>query len=143
MARTVLVVGQAPSSKGAPRGAFAGGASGRRLRELVPDFDRRCSAVNLLPDYHGPRNGRGDAFDLRRAREAAAALDLRRWRRVVLCGRGVAAAFGLSHVRPLCVVRIGRTAVLALPHPSPISLWWNSHRNVRRARTALERFLAR
>lgn len=139
MSGKIILVGQAPGSRGDPKQPLAG-AAGRRLAALANiDLDQfldRFERVNLL----GPqlKAGKGDAFDVRAARDKADALRLKwRGRKAVLLGRGVAAAFRLvpddyQWFKPLEVPPGVEVAVM--PHPSGISHWWNDSANVEAAR---------
>lgn len=117
------------------------GRCGDRLADLagmsVAEYLRVFDRTNLVRGYSGPR------LTARRAREAAD--ELRRslgGRRVVLLGRTVAAAFGLSRDAewfrwlPMSTEAGGPGVfrVVAAPHPSGLSRWWSDPLNVARAR---------
>lgn len=140
----VLVVGQAPSRDGSGRRRAFDGASGRRLETIIGwplrDLDGWVF-TNLLPSFPG-REGRGDAFPIREARRAAEGKRLRRLMRdvdaVVLCGRGVARAFGV-HEPFFCWTNYGAVTppMIVIPHPSGINRAWNDPEATRQARLIL------
>jgi uracil-DNA glycosylase len=143
----VLFVGQAPGPRsGASTRPFEGSYSGRRLASLLElsneDMLARHDFVNLLDEFPGKNDSnhpRGDAFPLRKAREAARRIaPTFAGRAVVLLGRNVVDAFELEidwfEWRPEL-----ESLVAACPHPSGVSHWWNSPLNVERARSFFRR----
>jgi len=95
----------------------------------------RLPGKNLLSEFPG-RQSKGCAFPIGPAREAA-----RRYKRgtpksvpLVLLGRRVSRAFGLSGTAPILewIEHEGR-AVMVFPHPSGINQWWNDPSNRKRA----------
>lgn len=137
--RKLLLVGQAPSARTEGLAAFSGD-SGRRIAKLLGDAQlaERVDAVNLLAWWPGRSlAGKGDAFPLADAREAATRELLGQHRVVLLAGRGVAAAFGVDADYFAWVRLYGRDAAV-IPHPSGVSYWWNQADNV----LAAARFLA-
>lgn len=117
------------------------GASGERLARLAgvgPEVLRdRFRLVNLLRYWPGPEpGGKGSAFPMGEAREAARRLGLADGS--LLCGRRVAAAFGLARAPYLEWVSIGARRVAVIPHPSGVCRWWNEPSNLRAARRFLE-----
>lgn len=101
-------------------GAFRAGPSAERLRRI--GLGSPCAAANLLP---GGPPGRWQAAE--RAAAARAARRLRadwgpRFSLVVLCGRQVAAAFGLARAPPGF---LSERRFLVIPHPSGRARWWN------------------
>ena len=139
-----MIIGQAPGQKG--NGEPLAGKAGRRLAALcglsLDAYLARFRRVNLLPTFPG-KAGKGDAFPLPAAREAARALlPALEGRRVVLLGGRVAAAFGL-HRAPLLVWQPFHGAWVAVaPHPSGLNRFWNDPRNVRRAQQFWRTFAA-
>jgi len=150
-----LVLGQAPPGprKSLPRGwrPLAGPAEQRLARlaglaspaELWTKFDRG----NLLSWYPGLKErsakqdvakgytkhqSDGDVFPQESARRAAAAVQLERYKCVVLLGNNVARAFGVRAGLMQAEVRDG-SRLLTFPHPSGVSHFWNDPANVRRA----------
>lgn len=123
----MLFVGQAPG-RGWKRGDKP--LHGSRLRALV---GRDFASVNLLPRWPG-KHGKGDAFDLKRARRAAARIErAHRGGLLVLAGHNVARAFRIrSSYFEIVPTRRGWLAVV-IPHPSGINRWWNEPVNRRRA----------
>lgn len=93
-----LIVGQAPSRKA---GQFRG-RSGRRLAALLgvehEKLEVLFDVVNLIPHFPG-KDGKGDAFPMNEARDAAKDLDV--WNRpfVLLVGKQVARACGVARPR--------------------------------------------
>jgi hypothetical protein len=134
--RRVLVVGQAPGRTGDPTRPFdSRRGSGRRLAELagVEAISDVADVVNVLDSWPGAAGQKGDRFPMGAARRAAARVDLGGYDRVLLIGRGVAAAFGVS--APFLVwfpLRGAEAAVV--PHPSGVNHWWNDGSNKERAR---------
>lgn len=144
-----VLVGEGPSGPVPPELAFQG-PCWRRLARLAgvgeEDLRQILDSVNLLAEWPGPGASKGTAFPLPAARAAAAALDLGRWRVVVLAGRRVAAAFAdLPHLDYLeRLARFPRGQVwMVLPHPSGVNRWWNDPGNVALASAALRDLLAR
>ena len=145
----LLVVGQAPSKTAGKVRAFDG-ASGERLARLLglslDAFLRNVDTRNLLGRWPGKHGGKyahrdkGDRFPISAARRRARALQKEihalRWPVVVLCGRRVADAFGVS-APFLGWERRGAIEVLVVPHPSGCNLWWNDRDNAAEARRAL------
>jgi hypothetical protein len=131
----IAIVGQAPGRTNGSRLAFDG-PSGERLARLAGfaravDLRRAARLTNLLVRWPGRGNGKGDAFPIAEAREAAWGVRLAGI--VLLAGRGVARAFGLGGARYFEWAAIGAARVAVVPHPSGISHWWNDPRNRRRA----------
>lgn len=127
-----LLLGESPSRDSDPLTPFSG-RSGDRLRallgrELEDVFDVR----NLLPAWAGPA-GKGSLWPRIEARHAALALLPEiEGRRVVMCGRRVASAFGVRPDVPfLTWLPLDRYAVI--PHPSGVVRWWNEPGNVEAA----------
>lgn len=110
---------------------------------------RHLDMRNLLQFWPGPVSGNGgerpdgrrrhggDAFPRTLAREAADRMlgDEDCWGRlVILCGRRVADAFGFpQEVGPLRWLHDMPFSMAVLPHPSPVSHWWNERENVVKA----------
>jgi hypothetical protein len=148
-----LLVGQAPSAtaqrlagNGVPRPFFGDGPSVRLLASLlsieVEDLMCVFELRNLLPKHPGCCK-KGDKFDSVQGKLAAHRLMGEcAGRRMVLAGRHVAKAFGMSSTPPLSVVVMPRGCLaLLLPHPSGVNLWWNSAENRRHAGQVLRRFV--
>lgn len=137
----LLVVGQAPSARTIGRPPLSG-PSGVKLARLVgaSALSDIAEPANLLPSFPGKR-GKGDAFPMGPAREAAQREAIG-GRVVVLLGRKVAEAFGLKGLPYLqwCRHRGGR--VVVVPHPSGVNRWWNEAANVAAAREVLVTALA-
>lgn len=161
-----IIIGQAPpASVGEGEGASFTPLSGlaeRRLArlagldpaELWQRFDRR----NLLSEFPGrlPEHTRhqrgsgyalhqssGDAFPMEPARAAAAALDLRRYRLVVLLGLRVAAAFKVKRASLLMLDEEALSCpLLIMPHTSGVSHFWNNAANVAAAEHAFRDAIA-
>lgn len=163
--RRVLLVGQAPGADGDVRPLT--GIMGVRLAELmgvcgtpgVPDdeaigvwFDR----ANVLDFYPG-RSGKGHAFPVGAARIAAELMlpEVKRYDRVVFCGKAVFEAFrtcgtGDESARRrkewrgwpmLTWHHLDRTGLAGswawMPHTSMIVTWWNDRENVEAAQAFL------
>ena len=132
------IVGEAPSMRTSR--PFAG-RSGDRLAELFGYESRAALAdswrlVNLLGYWPGPETtGNGSAFPAAEARAAAARIRLADGS--LLCGRRVAAAFGLVNAPYFAWRDVDGRRVAVVPHPSGVSRWWNDPENVARAREFL------
>jgi uracil-DNA glycosylase len=132
------IVGEAPSMRTSR--PFAG-RSGERLAELsglasLEALRDRFRLVNLLGHWPGPdASGKGSAFPMQEARSAAATLRLPSGS--LLCGRRVAAAFGLAAAPYFAWCDVDGRRVAVIPHPSGVSRWWNDPENVARARAFL------
>lgn len=159
--RKVVIVGQAPSKKGAAiqRAAIGGPVgdklmllAGRNLRGYVREFRR----LNLLQDYPG-RDAGTDSFPLSEARRAwsflAPNLNNRRvvflgnkvadiavpgWRAHGVC---VASSFYDETIIRLCVVNRRFMRYFVLPHPSGLNRWWNDPNRLRMAADAFRCFI--
>lgn len=136
----MLLVGQAPSRDSDPTRAFSG-RSGARLVRLsglsAEDFWTRVAAINLLDHWPGKRGPKGDHFRLVDARLAAVrimyAFDSAgdSFNYYVLCGRNVAAAYGLDHLD--WFVPYGVPPFVVIPHPSGANHVWNDHAIIQKA----------
>jgi hypothetical protein len=148
----VILFGQAPSRTAREP---LDGRAGDRLASLAGLASREqlgqvFALGNLLPAWEG-KEGKGDAFDLERARafaegwleECGAEFDL-----VVMLGWNVARAFDVhprvGYLRHFVmdVPAPDGFGMLPLegvvfPHPSGVSHWWNDGDNVDRARAFL------
>jgi uracil-DNA glycosylase len=133
----VIIIGQAPGRANDGGPAFLG-RSGRRLAELsgVPfqELSRVFDLRNLLKRWPGRSKGKGDRFPVRAARAAAlAAAPALKGRKVILVGRGVAAAFSGGEGRSeFFRWREGEGLPFeraTVPHPSGVNLWWNDPEN--------------
>lgn len=139
----MLLIGEAPSRTGDP-GAPLSGRIGQRLADLsgltLDEYLRATKRLNLFQQWHGAA-GKGSAFPLDEAREAAFAVRLKHFRmgqRVLLLGKRVASAFGMRQPDYLKWYEVGGVQVAVIPHPSGINRWYNSESN----RWKLCRFLA-
>jgi len=136
----IVLIGQAPSKRGDPAKPLEGKLIVSRLAGICGiDKEQYMAATeryNVLRRWPG-KNGKGDRFPMRQARRSARRLALRfGGRRVVLLGRSVAKAFGLT-IEYLKWANIGFT-VAVVPHPSGINRWWNGARNKAAARRFME-----
>jgi len=97
----------------------------------IPEYLNTFERINLLRDWPG-KQGKGDAFFLDEAKKVADRIQLK-GRMVVLLGKNVAKAFGVSQLPWMtwAELRDGRVAVL--PHPSGLNLWYNVLENSKRA----------
>jgi hypothetical protein len=98
---------------------------GLELEEYLRTFQR----ANLLDFYPG-KKGKGDAFPMTKATEAAKAFDPGEARTVILLGRSVARAFGLGRLDFFKHAEVEGRMWFAAPHPSGVSRWWNEPENV-------------
>ena len=142
--KALLLVGEAGGLFG--DGEPFGGRIGRRMSSLLgmsPDeFLRRVERVNLLARSPGRQPAKGHLFPLREASVSAASMPLT-GRVVVLAGKRVARAFGLTDPPWLTPVVLGRGEALCavMPHPSGIVRWWNDAGNADEASRCLRRML--
>ncbi|CAK8999762.1 unnamed protein product [Durusdinium trenchii] len=154
-----LVLGQAPPGprENLPRGwrPLAGPAEQRlgRLAGLsVQQLWQRFDRANLLAWYPGLKkrakkhsvsrgyklhSSDGDVFPMKQARQAAASMDLSKYRSVLLLGTSVARAFGLKG-KLLEVKKRDSTRLVTFPHPSGVSHFWNDKENRRKALKVLK-----
>lgn len=147
----VALVGQAPG-KGDPTTPLMGRA-GRRLSFLMgvgwPDeYVELFARVNLLDEYPGAREGKGDLFSVTDAREPAAEIvaliEAHGGGEVVLLGKNVAKAFGVVEADWLEMIDLtSKVRASIVPHPSGVNYWWNDKKNRRAAATHLRRVAAR
>jgi uracil-DNA glycosylase len=141
-----LIIGQAPARGNDGLLPFAG-QSGARLATLAgvgtsgDDLPPHFDLANLLDKWPG-KQGKGDAFDMDAAREAAADLTLKLQtaeepRFVLLMGRKVERAFGWSGLTYLDDNVWHGNDVILFPHPSGVNLWWNELDNRTAARKTI------
>ena len=140
----LLLIGQAPGRKGDPSRPLEGRIA-RKLAELagvsVEEWLRCTERTNLLREFPG-KAGKGDAWPKERASRLAEETKSSLVGRVVLLlGRNVARAFGLSDLPWLTWTEVFGARVAAMPHPSGIVLWWNSAENREKASTFLREVL--
>lgn len=142
-----LIVGEAPSKNEDPERPIEGRiglrlatCAGLTLPEFLAHFDR----VNLL-HVRQDTAAHGFPFDLGLATQAAAAI-----RRmftnemvVLLLGKRVAAAFGLSHADYFLQLSLNGPDIRVIPHPSGINRWWNDPKNMRSAEVFMENIVRR
>lgn len=142
-----IIVGQAPGPNTDPLEPLSG-RSGARLAALcgigLLDFLDGFDRVNLLPRFPGRAGGKGDAFPMAEAREAADRIRRETFcggRSVVMLGRNVAAAFAGTAIAPhftplawLGVPRVHGFRAAMCPHPSGVCRWWNHPANEDAAR---------
>lgn len=128
----IIMIGEAPGRFHKPGAAPLSGYA-RKLETLASleegSFARFFTTTNLLSYYPGEGAGKGSAFPQEEAKKAAeACLVLFRHRKVLLAGKRVARAFGLSlpYFKWIDFAE-GRTAVI--PHPSGVNRWYNERRN--------------
>ena len=162
-----IIIGQAPPAsvgEGAGEGFTPlSGLAERRLARLagleVDELWHRFDRHNLLSEFPGrlPKHARhqrtsgyalhqsnGDAFPMEQARAAAAALDLCRYRLVVLLGLRVAAAFKVKRASLLMLNEEALPCpLIILPHTSGVSHFWNDAANVAAAEHAFRDAIAR
>lgn len=131
----VLIIGQAPAAKDNPASPLSG-RSGRviadlmgiSLEEFLETFDR----ANLFNKFPG-KNGKGDAFDARRAKRNAHLLAnnnrIDEYKAIIILGKNVAKALGYRSDEWLEWQKFSRPWVVVIPHPSGINHWWNDKRN--------------
>jgi uracil-DNA glycosylase len=144
----LTLIGQAPNSSDAPSEPLAG-RSGLFLARLagvsLDEFLSVTSRVNLIKRWPG-KSGVGDRFPMREAREGVERLIVlgALWRRAVLCGVGVARAFGLTHPELFKWWPGGVGSYAVIPHPSGLNRMWNDSSVRRRGKAflveALENF---
>lgn len=152
--RKPLIVGQAPAKEGGHLVALDG-KSGDRLAGYMglpggrAQLLELCETTNLVDRFLG-KIGKGDKFD-----EAEASAKFWRMKRAgdfnerctVLLGAKVKRACLVGNAYDLvgcevhCPTWAWRGAVLVIPHPSGINLWWNSYSNELTARRRLREAL--
>jgi uracil-DNA glycosylase len=145
--KKIAIVGQAPGPNNGRRRAFEGPCE-RRLAALlgvdVRDLRERVRMVNLLDEFPGDagrHRGKGDAFPLDRAREAARRKPLVGM--TILAGRNVATAYGIRNALYFRWITVGWSKdtapvlVVVIPHPSGVNRWWNRRKNRLQARSFL------
>lgn len=138
-----LVVGQAPSVASRSEQAFDGPAGDRMAGVLGFNWRAHFECQNLL-DFAPPRRvgegRRGDEFDLELARPRARAMAVNygRSRALVLCGREVSRAFGVSDEPVLTWRRTDDLrAFIVVPHPSGVNHFYDSEENKERAQAVI------
>ncbi|CAK8999763.1 unnamed protein product [Durusdinium trenchii] len=121
-------------------------------RQSVQQLWQRFDRANLLAWYPGLKkrakkhsvsrgyklhSSDGDVFPMKQARQAAASMDLSKYRSVLLLGTSVARAFGLKG-KLLEVKKRDSTRLVTFPHPSGVSHFWNDKENRRKALKVLK-----
>lgn len=151
--RKIVIIGQAPSRRGAEANRAAiGGPTGLRVASLlgmdVRGYVRTFRRLNLVQDHPG-KAGRGDAFPKQEAKASwEKLLPNLAGRRVVLLGSKVAdVVIGRDRwcwcdPRPIEYV-IPRLTFdcMVLPHPSGLNHYWNEPALVELARKILREFV--
>lgn len=142
----VALIGQAPGPKGDPTTPLMG-RIGRRLAFMMgvgfPDeYVELFARTNLLDEYPGARDGKGDLFSIDDASDPAEKiidlLEASGGGELVLLGKNVASAFGLKHAEWLKQYDIGGSIRASLvPHPSGLNHWYNDPKNQRAAKSHL------
>ena len=138
--RKTMLLGQAPAKNMRSRRPFDGDA-GRRLEKIAGlDLHAAFELSNLVERFPGRLDlGKGDRFPAAEARERVKRLFVA-GRRVILTGRGVAAAWGMADA-PFLRWRNARGAkVSVLPHPSGLNHWYNDPSNRRKVRRFLRKW---
>jgi len=136
----ITIVGQGPGRLGEGRKPFEGKGSGSRLAEIagVSSLDEVAVLTNLLPRFYG-KQGKGDSFPLKKARAEAKNMTLRT-KKILLCGKNVARAFGIKADYFEKTTVCGKIAYV-IPHPSGVNRWWNDEENKLRARAFFAKLL--
>jgi hypothetical protein len=144
---SVRVYGQAPGpgQQGRPGVPFSGSSRLADLAGVTPEelAARGWLFRNLIDYWPGPSDGGGDLFPLVEAR-AVAASARHTWEpgdRILLMGRQVANAFGLSHDYFEWFWVSGGVKVAVFPHPSGRNRFWNTREQTEQARTFLREFV--
>lgn len=120
----LIIVGEAPQTGSAPPGRAFEGSSGRNLAAIAgwdwDEFLARTYRVNLFPEPvdHWPRLAAWSRADELRVQLAGATP-------VILCGRNVAAAFGLADELLYRWLHEEWANVARVPHPSGRNRVWN------------------
>ncbi len=141
----VALIGQAPGPKGDPLTPLMG-RIGRRLAFMMgvgfPEEYRELFArTNLLDEYPGARDDKGDLFSVDDASDPADEI----WKlmsdaggELILLGKNVARAFGFDHAEWLIRYDLpGAVRVSVVPHPSGLNHWYNDPTNQRAAKSHL------
>lgn len=108
-----------------------------RHRDLF-GFVMVTAHVNLLRRWPGPQ-GKGSRFPVEEGRQAAQGMlqDLERREddptHLILCGRRVAAAFGIRSAFFEWHFYLAERPVVVVPHPSGVSTWYNDRGNRKKA----------
>lgn len=138
--QVILVIGEAPSKYMDQRGFTKPLLlASRDLAELAglrwpKEWEEVVEVRNVLDKFPGRQlSGKGDLFPIWEAQSEASKMSFEGYPRVVLLGRRVGSAFGLSGDW-FCWTTFKGTSVAVAPHPSKVSHWWNSKENVEAAR---------
>jgi uracil-DNA glycosylase len=145
-----IIIGQAPARGNDGKLPFAG-RSGSRLATLAgvgssgDDIPNYFTLINLLDHYPG-KEGKGDAFDMALATQAARKLTVElkamRRTRILMMGKKVRRAMGVQgQWEYLEWFDFGPHRATVFPHPSGVNRWWNDRHNVDRAELFLHRLL--
>jgi uracil-DNA glycosylase len=146
----ITFVGQAQSKSTADSGPFTG-VSAKRLAGFLgvtlEEFHQQFQAVNLLAGFPGKakagkKKGRGDAFDLKAGKAAAAELLKMRGEHYVCLGGNVARAFGVAKQPMLAWQPLGESTVAWMPHTSGLNKFYNDVDNRAKVVVGLKRLLA-
>ena len=128
-----IFIGQAPGTRKADSAELAvliGRTVAKRSGMEPSALESGFEAMNIL-DAHPGKNGKGDAFPVKKGDGAAVVKERTKEDQLLLMmGRAVARACGAKMDRPYFEVFSweGRKAAI-IPHPSGINLWWNDGGN--------------
>lgn len=143
----VVIIGQAPGPNADPdQRPFEGtNQTARRFLDLTgyasyEALRRDVFVFNLIHEYPGS-NGNGDAFLREHAKARASALHHELcwgFNHVLMMGRHVGDAFGFKDLNWLIPIDVEAADWHAtwhlIPHPSPVSRYWNDERQAQAAR---------
>ncbi len=130
MRKPLLFVGMAPARFSDPTKPL-NSRSGRNLAKIfgythVHEF---ADATNVLERWPGKsQRQKGDKFPMKRARKRAGCVSslFSKYKAVVVLGRAPADVFGLEFFR---WTEVFGAKVSAMPHPSPVNMWFNYRNN--------------
>eukprot|EP00943_MAST-04B_sp_MAST-4B-sp1_P006243 g6243.t1 len=147
--KQALFIGQAPAFFGQAKPLV--GKAAKRLESLsgltATQLDRIFDKTNIFKYFPGRLgSGKGDKFDLKKARLLARTIDIEKYRLVIFLGLNVAKSFEKIKrprlFKEIYLSKEDRLSIgLILPHPSGVSHYWNTVENRNKAATTLRRLM--
>jgi uracil-DNA glycosylase len=147
--KQALFIGQAPAFFGQATPLV--GKAAKRLESLsgltATQLDRNFDKINIFKYFPGRLgSGKGDKFDVKKARILARTINIDKYRLVIFLGLNVAKSFEKIKrprlFKEFYLSKEDRLSIgLILPHPSGVSHFWNTVENRNKAARTLRRLI--